>query len=76
MCDHFYNLFLLFLYCSWSPSARLDELLYIIGNLRIENRNRQMGENKGKAGTFGARIRVPVTGSRKIRFPMWNPNEK
>ena len=47
MCDHFYNLFLLFLYCSWSPSARLDELLYIIGNLRIENRNRQMGENKG-----------------------------
>lgn len=48
MCDHFYNLFLLFLYCSWSPSARLDELLYIIGNLRIENRNRQMGENKGR----------------------------
>ena len=48
MCDHFYNLFLLFLYCSWFPSARLDELLHIIGNLRIENRNRQMGENKGR----------------------------
>lgn len=48
MCDHFYNLFLLFLYCSWSPSARLDELLYIIGNLRIENCNRQMGESESR----------------------------
>lgn len=48
MCDHFYNLFLLFLYRSWFPSARLDELLHIIGNLRIENCNRQMGESESR----------------------------
>lgn len=75
MCDHFYNLFLLFLYRSWFPSARLDELLHIIGNLRIENCNRQMGESESRHIRC-AHARVPVTGSRKIRFPMWNPNEK